>query len=708
MEKFNLPYSLKNIPCPDKTAFEKSLIDKVEHFLKRMRWKAFFFDNEDQSEVSKDTFGFKTRNTPPQNAELVGFENDMYNLISNLTYRKDNSQFQKKLQNDMAKLKNSPDIIVEADKTNNIYLVKPSNYKKLVQENVTQSYKICEENEKEKIDEKSAKIALSLELEERIQQFNERNCFITLKDHKPNFQNNPKCRLLNPAKSELGKVSQQLLKDIISQLTAESNFNLWKNTDSVVEWFKASYKNKAKFIKFDIVDFYPSISKELLNKAIKFAKTYVNISDQNLGIIIHSKSSLLFSNGKTWIKKNGLFDVTMGSFDGAETCELVALYLLHKLSTVIPPSQLGLYRDDGLGIIPNANGPKMEKLRKDIIKIFKKEGLKITCESNLTETDFLDVTFNIESTKYTPYRKPNDNPQYINTSSNHPPQVIKHIPATISQRLSRISCDETEFSKVHEAYQKALTDSGHTEKLKFEQPLESTLTRPNRRRRRKIIWFNPPFNKNLETNLGHKFLKLLVKHFPKSHKYHKLFNKNSVKLSYSCTPNVSMLLKKFNRQKIEKIEVPAGPTISSPSKCSCRNKQICPLNGNCLERSLVYEAELITPQDKFHYVGLTEGTFKDRMYKHNTSFNHNRYINSTELSKKIWELKEKHINYDVNWKIVKKASAYSGGKTCDLCLTEKHVILTSKSKNLLNTRNELISKCRHMNKFMLRKKLKDS
>ena len=105
----------------------------------------------------------------------------------------------------------------------------------------------------------------------------------------------------------------------------------------------------------------------------------------------------------------------MGSYDGAETCELVGLYLLNKLTKIIPANQLGLYRDDGLFIIPRANGPKMDKLRKDITKTFKNEGLKITCETNLIETDYLDVKFNIPKSKYFPFKKPNDNPLYINS-----------------------------------------------------------------------------------------------------------------------------------------------------------------------------------------------------------------------------------------------------------------------------------------------------
>ena len=101
----------------------------------------------------------------------------------------------------------------------------------------------------------------------------------------------------------------------------------------------------------------------------------------------------------------------------------------------------------------------MDKFRKDITKKFKKEGLKITCETNLTETDYLDVKFNIDS-QYFPFKKPNDNPLYINTSSNHPSQVIKQTPKTISQRLSNIVYDEIEFNKVRQEYQNALTEKG--------------------------------------------------------------------------------------------------------------------------------------------------------------------------------------------------------------------------------------------------------
>ena len=110
-----------------------------------------------------------------------------------------------------------------------------------------------------------------------------------------------------------------------------------------------------------------------------------------------------------WVKKENdtLFDVTMGSFDGLEICELVGLYLLDKLSNLIGKENVGLYRDDGLAAINSSSGPVLDKMRKNIIALFKNEGLSITIETNLFETDFLDVTFNLATGKFFPSRKSN-------------------------------------------------------------------------------------------------------------------------------------------------------------------------------------------------------------------------------------------------------------------------------------------------------------
>ena len=181
-------------------------------------------------------------------------------------------------------------------------------------------------------------------------------------------------------------------------------------------------------MQFDIEQFYPSISKELLLKAITYAKTLVNISDEEINTIMHSRKSLLFNNTDIWIKKNGDpdFDVMMGSFDGAELCELVGLYILHILGAKYGKHRIGLYRDDGLACFGYTSGPQADRIRKDFIKIFKED-------FNLT-MNFLDVTLNLRTGKYQSYNKPDNNPLYINILSNHPPNIIKNLPENISKR----------------------------------------------------------------------------------------------------------------------------------------------------------------------------------------------------------------------------------------------------------------------------------
>ena len=96
---------------------------------------------------------------------------------------------------------------------------------------------------------------------------------------------------------------------------------------------KIEEKSKYKFIVLDIKDSYPSIKETLLIKAINFAEKLVNITNEDKVIIKHARKSLLYNNSEPWMKKDsGLFDVTMGTDDGAEVCELVGIFLLYKLS----------------------------------------------------------------------------------------------------------------------------------------------------------------------------------------------------------------------------------------------------------------------------------------------------------------------------------------------------------------------------------------
>ena len=222
-------------------------------------------------------------------------------------------------------------------------------------------------------------------------------------------------------------------------------------------------------------------------------------------------------------------------------------------------------------------------MRKNIITLFKNEGLGITIDTNLIETDFLDVTFNLTTGKFFPYRKPNNIPLYINVKSNHPPSIIKDLPKLINRRLSDLSCNKEEFDKAKPLYEKSLHESGYKTSMSYAQ----TEVKNSRNRSRNIIWFNPPFSQNVKTNIGKLFLKLVKKHFPKHHRLHKIFNPNTVKLSYSCMSNMSNFIKQHNSNIL------SSPTKTKERSCNCRNKDNCPLDGSCLKTCIVYRADVI-------------------------------------------------------------------------------------------------------------------
>ena len=319
-------------------------------------------------------------------------------------------------------------------------------------------------------------------------------------------------------------------------MTAALNLNQWKNTAAVLNWFNhVENKNQYSFIAFNVVDFYPSITLDLLNAALDFTSNYDNITNDERHIITHANKSCLFNSGEQWCKKSSsdFFDISMGSYDSAESCEPVGSFLLHHITTK-HSNNFGLHRDDRLGI-RNKSLHKVEIIKKDLCAIFRKHGLKITIEANKKCIDFLDVTLNLSNGKYISYTKPNNTPLYIHSKSTHPPVIIKNLPESINKRLSDISSDEEAFNHAVPTYQKALEHSGYNHQLKFKPPPPKNVsTGQNKRRHRNVTWYNPPYSKNVATNIGHTFLKILDEEFPENHALHKIFNRNTIKVSYTC------------------------------------------------------------------------------------------------------------------------------------------------------------------------------
>ena len=132
-----------------------------------------------------------------------------------------------------------------------------------------------------------------------------------------------------------------------------------------------------------------------------------------------------------------------------------------SLSKLLGNDNVGLYRDDGLAKIKRTSDAILDKMRKSIIALFKEEGLTMTIDTNLIETDFLDVTFNLTTGIFFPFRKPNNVPLYINAKSNDPWTIIKDLPKMINKRLSKLSCNKDEFDKVKLLYEKSLQVSGY-------------------------------------------------------------------------------------------------------------------------------------------------------------------------------------------------------------------------------------------------------
>ena len=157
----------------------------------------------------------------------------------------------------------------------------------------------------------------------------------------------------------------------------------------------------------------------------------------------------------------------MGSYDSAELCELVGLYLLVLLTKKLGKQNVGLYRDDGLSCFENISGPDSEKIKKILFKSFKSYRLSIIVKYNLIVIDFLDITFDLKSATYYRYRKLNNELLYINKHSNFPPSVINQISSMISNQISENSFHKNHFDKAAPDYTIFLKNSAFSENVTY-------------------------------------------------------------------------------------------------------------------------------------------------------------------------------------------------------------------------------------------------
>ena len=161
---------------------------------------------------------------------------------------------------------------------------------------------------------------------------------------------------------------------------------------------------------------------------------------------------------------------------------------------------------------------------------------------------------------------------------------------------------------------------------------------------------------------------------------------------------MSNIIKGHNKKVISK------PHDQRP-KCNCRKKAECPMEGNCQVNNILYKCDITRPLPKKVCLRLAEGEWKSRFYNHKLSFKHKRYSNKTTLWSYIWPLKSfSSETPNLRWSILRCVPPYSNiSKKCLLCLYEKLEIVTYQNqKELLNKRSELLCKCHHANKFILK------
>ena len=360
----------------------------------------------------------------------------------------------------------------------------------------------------------------------------------------------------------------------------------------------------------------------------------------------------------------------MGSWDGAEVSEAVGLYLLHRLQPL--HVSIGLYRDDGGGI--STLSPRQnEILKKKIIKIFNEEGLKITIQMNL-----------------------GNKVSYVNRKSNHPETVLNAIPKGVNKRLNVLSSSEEIFNLHIPVYQQALLDSGYEFTLKYDPELKESKPR-NNNRKRKIRWFNPQYCRSVKTNLGKEFLKIVLECFPKSHKLSKICNRNTIKLSYSCLPNMGRKILADTNKKLK-------PEVDRVEKLCVghRRGNDCPVVEKVCNRvDNIYNAKIQCNDNTiYNYIGMSAPPLRHRISTHVSSFKNE--TNQTELSTKVKNLKKENVQYSLKFHLLENKTSYKPEiKRCNLCITEVYHIIYGKYDNLINSKQEIMNKCRHRAKFKL-------
>ena len=207
------------------------------------------------------------------------------------------------MERNIEQIKKSGKIWSRSDKSRSIYKISPSEYDRILNK-ITDNHKLDHNKTTAQINSDTAKFANKLRIKDSLGKLKEKCAYILFKDHKKNFQSKKLTSLVNPAKIELGLVSKDLIQNITSRILSNSRYDLWRNSLDTIDWLvNIKNKNSITFIQLDIIDFYPSITRELLLKSKNHTCEYTDICDEEIEILTACKKSILTDNWRTWVKK---------------------------------------------------------------------------------------------------------------------------------------------------------------------------------------------------------------------------------------------------------------------------------------------------------------------------------------------------------------------------------------------------------------------
>ena len=237
--------------------------------------------------------GLKLGSTP-HIKEMDKFEAEIIGMFKEIKFRKMRNNIQQKMYEDMRRIKESDGIFVNSDKSGNLYEIEKGKYKQMMFKEVVKHYREAPPDVEKELNREAKMLAHRLGIVDRVEKYNTKNCFITIKDHKSDFKTDPECRLINPAKTQISRVSKIIVQDICASLRLALNINQWRSTKDCIKWFEEYDKDdRCSFIKYDIREFYPSITERTFDRALDLAKEYMVIPLDKVEIIKHCRKTLL-------------------------------------------------------------------------------------------------------------------------------------------------------------------------------------------------------------------------------------------------------------------------------------------------------------------------------------------------------------------------------------------------------------------------------